>query len=328
MASFTKMVEGARAEKSSQIIEIDPRKLVDDEENREIYNAYDVTALATDMKRDGFYGTIIAYPWKGVYKIESGHRRKYAAIEAGILKVPVMVSTPPKSNTERRKRLIKANLHARERSPMTIAREAQYLYETYEAEAAEMSQMGLAPISNILERVANDLEISISQVSRYRTLLKLSPQLQQLVDGGKIPWVALCDAVSLNDAQQEALCQRIDGAIKAYGAEYITSSFLRKQIEECSLIKGDGYKFDRNALSKYEDPLSGKAKKVRRANGASTLKKAVQYIQNSLDTEKSYIKANQMEHMLEQLKELNRFLEEKIEDLEENGFSKGFDRKL
>lgn len=331
--NFTKMVSSniqnnTQKDIKHNIIEMDPSTLIDDNDNREIYSDYDVALLAEDMKNNGVFGIIMAYPYQGKYRIESGHRRKYAAIKAGIKKFPVLITSTPKTETERRRRLVRANLHIRNYSTMTIAREADYMYETREMERKEMLELGIKPEIGSTELVAADLEISASQVSRYRKLLSLSPDLQKLLDNNDIPWSPLCEASELNNDQQKALYQRISGAIKTYGVEAISSSFLRKQIEECSFIKKESYKLDRNALSQYEATIPEKAKKVRRMNGASALKKGAQAIRDGLNQEKSYIKANQENEVLEELKALSAFVSEMINEIEREGFSENFKRKL
>ena len=326
--SFTKMVENAKKDKGAQIIDVNPEELMDDPDNREIYNEYDVKLLAEDMKKNGVIGTIVAYPENGKYRIESGHRRKYAAIQAGVKKIPVQVTTPPQNDIERRKRLLRANMHFRNYSTMTIAREAQYMYETYEKEKELMEAQGLKPEESPGEQVAANLEISPAQVSRYRALLKLSPELQSLVDMDKMPWNAFCDATSLNQFQQHALFLKVSGAVKSFGIDTVTSSYVRKQIEECSLLSSSEYQFDRNSLSSYEEAAPGKEKKARRINGATTLKKGAKSIRDSLDAEKAFIKPGQRNAILEELRSLSAFINEKIQEFDAEGFSDDFNRKV
>lgn len=317
-----------KANSTQMIINMNPKKLVDDPDNHEIYSEYEVELLAKDMKENGFIGVILAYSIDGQYKIEAGHRRKYAAIKAELPEVPVMITEAPKNDIERRKRLVRANLHSRNYSTMTMAREAQYMYETYEQERVELEKQGLKPELGSTERVANDLEISISHVSRYRALTKLIPKIQKLLDEYDIPWMAFSDATSLKEEQQTALYDRISGALKTGGEAAITAAYIRKQIEECSLMKKNDYSFNRAVLVQYEQKPDVKEKKARRINGASTLKKSALAIRDSLDINKSYIKVAQQEEMLEEMRALASFINQKIKEIEEDGFSDGFNRKL
>ena len=108
--------------------------LVPDELNKEAWLEDDIKPLAECIKKNGFFGTIVAYEiGEGKYRIESGHRRFEAAKAAGMDYVDVQVSNPPKDDIERRKRLTQWNLHSRKvENPVNMAKAAQFLYETYE----------------------------------------------------------------------------------------------------------------------------------------------------------------------------------------------------
>lgn len=333
MASFTKLVNAntkKENENKYQVLEIDPKDLIDDPDNREVYSEYDIEMLAKDMHLNGVFGTIIAYPFEGGYKIESGHRRKYAAIKAGLSKFPVLISNTPKTDIERRKRLVRANLHIRNYSTMTLSREAEYMYETYEKERDELAKIGQKPEIGSTEQVAHDLEISVPQVSKLRALLKLSPKLQDLIDKYNIPWTPFTEAAELSIEQQEYLSTRILNTIKLSGEDQISTTFIRKEIEDVSLIK-NGYQFNRESLLEYEsekqESLQEK-KKSRRINGATSFLKGAQKVMDGLDPQKAYIKSAKREEVLTQLKQLSKYINELLENIEENGFSEEFDKKF
>lgn len=336
MAREAKIKETAETSTYINVIELDPKELIPDPENKEVYTKNEVEGLAESMREDGFFGIILAYPYEGKYKIESGHRRTEAAIKAGLKSVLVMVTKPPKDDIDRRKRLMRANLHNRaDYYPMVRARAADYLFTTYEEEnkqlAAEGKQVNLTPV----EKAARALEISTSNVSRYRKLLKLSEKLQNLLDEyTDLPWTSFLEATELTEEQGNILYKRILSQIKLHGdsAADVTANFVRQQIIECSKFKGVGEAFDRSLLKKYEveaeEMPKEKASKYRRQNGALSIHKACNLIKNSLDPSLSYIKETRQEEALEELKDLQKYLNNKIAEIENGGFEDEFKRKL
>ena len=336
MANFTKMANqrAANVARNNRVIELDPKELMDDPENKEIYTHDDVTGLTEAMKEGGMFGVIMAYPYKGGYRIESGHRRKQAAIEAGLDKVPVLVTEPPKDDIERRKRLVQANLHLRNYDPMTYAREAEHLYNTFVEENKQLSAQGITHTQSPAEKAAANLEISASQVSRYRKLLKLPEKLQKLLEENpEMPWSAFADATELTDTQADFLYQRIMSEMKLYGESAITAKFVRQQVVECAKFKGSPEAFNREVLAKYEleakeDAPAKKGTKNRRLNGATSIHKGCSMIIDSLDPSLSYIKEIQQENALTELKNLSAYLQEKIAEIEADGFNSKFGLKV
>ena len=93
-----------------KILYLEDDMLEDDPFNQEIYGGeLEVNLLAKSMKTYGFLGIIIAYPHGSKYRIESGHRRRNAARIAKIFKYPVLITEPPKTEWERKMRLVTTN---------------------------------------------------------------------------------------------------------------------------------------------------------------------------------------------------------------------------
>lgn len=335
MANFAKMANqrAANALNDNKIIEIDPKDLIDDPENQEIYQNDDVEGLAKAMEEGGMFGVILAYPYEGGYRIESGHRRKQAAIKAGLTKVNVFVTDPPKDEIERKKRLVRANLHLRNYSPMTYAREAEYLYTTFVKENQKLAEEGLASKMSPIEKVAEYLEVSTSLVSRYRKLIKLPEKLQKLLEEyPNLPWNALSDGEILNETQADMLYKRIQSEIKLHGETAVTAKFVKDEIIQCHRFKGVAESFDRESLAKYQmdnSELTEQKRKtrIRRLNGATSIHKGCSLIFESLDPSLSYIKEIQQEAVLDDLKNLSKYLQEKITEIEEYGFKEDFTLK-
>ena len=295
-------------------------KLKDDEDNRRIYGEYYTDGLMGSMKEYGFQGAIRAYPnGDGTYTIESGHRSKEAAKRAGINDVPVIVTEPPKDDVERRKRLVLANLHGRKYTPMIIAREITFLSETYEKEALETSGTPI-PKNAVNDRIAKDLEISKSQVSRYRQLNDLIPELQELADSEQYSWSALIEAASLAPVLQQRLYSRILQQKRFSGQDSVTREWIKSEIDEFRYIKPDGMtslSFDPHDLEEetFGETRGAEKKRKRRTDGTKAVMKSLTLLQNGLG-DNGMIKKKARETTLEGLREIRSLVDAKIAELE------------
>lgn len=238
-------VETLPLEVKQQIVYINDEDLLDDEINAQYYgHDLDVIGLSHVMKTNGFQGVILAYPLdgrdKGKYRIEGGHRRRLAGRMAGITKFPVYVTEAPKTEWERKLRLIGNNLHNRgELSPMRKAFIAQELYEAHQQEVEHKKECGLLKpddITGLNDLVAIDLEISKKMVEKYRRLLKLVPKLQSMADSGEYSWTAISEASTLTTAEQLYIAEQIKNAgVNVADQKWIVA--LVKQVKADGMIK-------------------------------------------------------------------------------------------
>lgn len=296
-------------------------KLDKDPLNNEVYTDDDVKSLAQDMEENGFLGVIAAYPHKnGRYLIEAGHRRYEAAIEAGFEDIPVYVTSPPEDDIERRFRLIRWNLHGRIYSPMVMAKEALFLFDTYEMDNKRRESIGLKP-KPILERVAADLDSSVSNVTKYKRLLNLIPELQSLTN--TYSWASLSKAASLATKQQEYLYKRIISREKLYGSNSITGKWIEEEINEFQhiiLYESNSGSFDPNDTSMYSKELKDKLldtkpSKSRRRDGTKRVVKCAQLLKEAFE-EDALIKPIEKKKVLLTLRDMQEFLANKIAELE------------
>lgn len=295
--------------------------LVDDPINTEVYGELEVNELAEDMKQYGFQGVILAYPYQGKYRIESGHRRRYAGRKAGIKEYPVFVTDPPSAEWERALRLGRANLHSRNRTPMIIAKETQFLYEAHEEEQKAKKEAGCEYEKSIIQLVAQDLEISTSQVSKYKALLNLIPELQKLADDG-ISWSTLSSASNMTKYAQEMLYRRINGRLKLYNKDGVTRSWLEKEISELKYVREErGYQFDRNDIALYpeqekkrKEKIESKPQRVRRRNGTKAILKNAKELCDVLDGDAIY-KIAEIPVVIKSLEDLQKSIQKKLEHL-------------
>lgn len=300
--------------------------LLDDPLNTEVYGELEVNELAEDMKEYGFQGVILAYPYQGKYRIESGHRRRNAGRKAGISEYPVFVTDPPVAEWERALRLGRANLHSRNRTPMIIAKETQFLYDAHEEEQKAKKEAGSEYEKSIIQLVAQDLEISTSQVSKYKSLLNLIPELQKLADNG-ISWSTLSSASTMTKYAQEMLYRRINGRLKLYNKDGVTRSWLEKEISELKYVREErSYQFDRDDIALYpekekkrKEELKKKPQRVRRRNGTKAVLKNAKELCEVLEGDAIY-KPSEISVVIKKLEELQRSIQKKLEYLKYEDF--------
>lgn len=218
-----------------KLIYVNPKTLIDDEENQYFYDNYqeDIEQLAQSIKRDKFTEVIFAYKTPEGYKIRAGHRRKYAAIKAGLESVPVVLEQPPKNYYERMIGLMDSNNNNREQTPMVIAKTSAKYFEiiqdrrTNDAEYAEKVK-GIPT----KELVADKMGKSSSIVSKYARLMKLIPELQIKADNPAIAWSTLSSASTLDESKQILLNDIIEYEISEHDISYIKRNFLESIIND------------------------------------------------------------------------------------------------
>ena len=296
----------------------------EDRDNREIYGEYETDGLAESIEENGYQGSpIIVYPEKERYTIQSGHRTLEAAKKAGRTYVPVLVIEAPRNEIERRKRLILSNLHGRRYTPMRMARQAQYLFDTYKMEQKLNRAEGREQEGKLLEKVASDLEISTSQVTKYRQLLQLNGRLQQMADSGMVSWSALAKASQLTAAQQDALMSKITGRIKLGGPESVTRSWLENEISECRyymLDDDEKYEYDPCDMTFLSEELAEKldgaaeGKRKRRSNSAVTVRRCLEMMEKGLAPD-AILKEDDKESVREGLLKMRAIIDERLRNM-------------
>lgn len=119
-----------QAKENNNLITLPITQLVMDPDNESIFGKIELGSIvnfSSEIEHNGFKGAIMAYPIDTddgkKYQIESGHRRFLAAKEAGLEELPVIVTEPPLSDTERKIRLIDMNMQNRDLKPSVLANE-------------------------------------------------------------------------------------------------------------------------------------------------------------------------------------------------------------
>jgi len=301
-------------EQKNSIITVSGDMLIEDPDNSEVYGELEVEALSRDMKTYGFQGVILAYPYKNKYKIESGHRRKAAAILAGLSEFTVFVTSPPSTEWERKLRLHRANIHNRKYSPMIMAKMAQSLFEAHQEEITYKKNNNLlteGEITDLNELVGMDLEKSRRVILKYRALLNLTPNLQQLADSEEYSWSGLSAASVLNEEKQYILYHLILDKSKKYGPQSIKRTWLDKKITDLKLSESVE---ELNTLQQEDD--ENKTTRNRRRNGTKIVMKNAQILNEILTNEAIY-KKEEIPAVVETLNALKISIEKKLEDFKQ-----------
>ena len=180
-----------------------PFKVRDDEkmeETVESVKAYGVLVPAIVRQRPD-----------GEYEIVSGHRRKRASELAGLSELPAIVRDLDDdaatiimvdSNLQRENILPSERAAAYKMKLEAIKRQG----ERRDLTSAQVGQK----LKWAVERVAEDAGESRSQVQRYVRLTELQPELQEMVDTGKIAMTPAVELSFLKPKEQELLLETID----------------------------------------------------------------------------------------------------------------------
>lgn len=298
-------------ELQKKVIYVKDEDLLDDPLNKEFYGKLEVQELAETMKEYGFQGVILAYPHgEGQYMIESGHRRRLAARIAGLKEYPVYETVPPRFEWERSLRLIGANLHNRpDLSPMGTARLAQSLYEAHSDEVKYKKDNGLledGEVTALNELVARDMEMTTKNIEKYRRLLNLNKELQEMADSGKYPWSYLSEASNLSESKQDKLVDLIrerEASGRAVGSSNWIKDFIKK-------LKLD------ESIEKIDKTIEAeqKSSRVRRKNGTKIVMKSARDLHEVLDKD-ALFKTEEIPAVVNALEGLKNSIENKIKEL-------------
>ena len=180
----------------------------------------DMWDLVDSIKKFGVLEPVMVIPHKdGGYEMVSGHRRMRACQLAGIEDIPVIVR-----NLDRDEAIISmvdSNLKREEISPMEKARAYQMKTDAMKRkmgrrtkeEIVQDEAMGIKRM-NADEELAQQVGESPATIQRYKTLNKLVPELQDMVDEGKIPVNTGADIAQMKPAEQKVLADAIQKEAK------------------------------------------------------------------------------------------------------------------
>ncbi len=169
--------------------------------------------MVESVKEFGIMVPIIVRPLEeGGYEIVSGHRRKRACELAGIEKMPALVRNL--DNDEATILMVDSNLQQREEIPPTErGRAYQMKLEAlkHQGKRPELTSDQIGQKSNwAIEQVAEDAGKSKTQVQRFIRLNSLNPELQEMVDEGRLAFTPAVEISYLKPEEQRDLAMSLE----------------------------------------------------------------------------------------------------------------------
>lgn len=178
-----------------------------------LYPSEKMEDLAQNIRENGVINPCIVRPWNGKYQILAGHNRTEAAKLAGLTRIPCIVKEVDDDLAALY--MVDSNLYQREQIlPSERASAYELKMRVYRRKGYRSDLAGEEPIS-AAQRVAEEAGDSARSVNRYVRLLRLSPELLDMVDQGKIPVTAGYDVAGLEKADQKRLLTAMDAAKKS-----------------------------------------------------------------------------------------------------------------
>ena len=166
------------------------------------------------IKEYGVLVPAIARPREeGGYEIIAGHRRKHACELAGLKTIPVIVRDLDRNAATII--MVDSNLQRENILPSERAKAYKMKLEAIKRQGARndltCDQVGhKLDGTKSIQRIADEAGASKTQVQRYIRLNELEPELQKLVDDGKIGMTPAVEISYLKPDEQKMLIETID----------------------------------------------------------------------------------------------------------------------
>lgn len=157
----------------------------------------------------------------GGYEIIAGHRRKHACEIAGLKTMPVIVRDIDRNTATIV--MVDSNLQRENILPSERAKAYKMKLEAIKRQGKRHDLTSTQPVQKLsVEQIAEDAGTSREQIRRYIRLNELQPELQHLVDEGKIGMTPAVEISYLKPDEQKILVETID-------SEQATPSFSQAQ---------------------------------------------------------------------------------------------------
>ena len=166
-----------------------PFKVIDNEEMEE---------LISSVKQFGIMEPVSVIKQDSKYLLISGHRRKHAALLAGLEKIPVIV-LENLTDEEIDIRMVDANIQ-RKKLPSEIAHSYKLKYEAMKHQGKDDTESEWSQ-----EKLGKEFGMSGRQVQRYLRLNELIDELLDAVDSKQIQLMLAVDISFLNKEIQERI---------------------------------------------------------------------------------------------------------------------------
>jgi ParB family chromosome partitioning protein len=173
----------------------------------------EMSELSESIKQHGIMHPLVIRPLPdGNYEIISGHQRRKAAERAGLKTVPCIVREI--DDTEAELALIEANLETRQLSTMEMARAIRKRKELLGIKNGVRGKMTSAQCAEVIG-------ISERQFHKLDKLNDLIPELQTMVDSGKLGIAAGEKLAGLPQELQKTIYDTLGGDVSALTNEEI-----------------------------------------------------------------------------------------------------------
>ena len=162
------------------------------------------------IKQYGVLVPAIARPREdGGYELIAGHRRKYACELAGLKTMPVIIRDVDRIAATII--MVDSNLQRENILPSERAKAYKMKLDAIKRQGArhDLTSTQLAQKLSV-EKVAEEAGTSKDQIRRYIRLTELDPELQKMVDEGKIAMTPAVEISYLKPDEQKLLIETID----------------------------------------------------------------------------------------------------------------------
>ena len=163
---------------------------------------------------------------EGGYELIAGHRRKHACELAGIKTMPVIIRDIDRNAATII--MMDSNLQRENILPSEKAKAYKMKLEAIKRQAGRPSKNNCAQVEHnstqkrSVEIIADEAGESRAQIQRYIRLTELEPELQKMVDDGKMGMTPAVEISYLKPDEQKLLIETID-------SEQATPSFSQAQ---------------------------------------------------------------------------------------------------
>ena len=250
-----------------KIENIDIELLDENPDNTKIFNMEDIEILKRSITENGFTGAVDVFKKPdGRYEISSGHRRVRALRELGYKQVPCLVNSMPDDMVKARK-LLDSNLTNRTLHPLDYARCIEY-YITYVLKPSGFK-------GDVDSQCAEYFNKSRSAIYKYRSIVKMIPELQELANDPQFPFTGFVSAHRLSEEMQKKLYEEIksypethldkDGNPMEVSRSYIEQTVTRLLKEE------DRYKEAANKAIRDRNIEKAQEREAKEAEKASII---------------------------------------------------------
>lgn len=188
--------------------------------------------LKSSIQEVGLLEPLVVVQEGELYKLISGHQRKKALEELGIEKVAVNIVNLQDEDEELA--LIHANIKQRKLNDMELARVIKAEKEIIQQ---KIKKGTLKNQGRAIEQVANNLEISKDKAKRLDRLNLLIPELQKLVEQGKITTGKAQEIGLLDIETQKILYSSLKENIEEFSLEEIKKIKQQDETKRLDLLK-------------------------------------------------------------------------------------------